>query len=426
MIRFESKACKPLLFRSLKRTTYLCSRNYSEGMRIFVLLSRIPWPLEKGDKLRAFHQIRCLSESNEIILCALNSDRHADKQQAYRALQPYCKSVTFIDLPGSAILVNLFKAFITGRPLQTGYFFNRKARKKVEELISRHQPSILFGQLLRVAEYVRKSKLPKVLDYQDVFSVGMQRREKLAPFFLKPFFRMEFKRLAQYEAEIFQDFDLKTIISLPDRSLVPHPGRDQILIIPNGVDHEYFKPAEMHKDFDIVFTGNMAYPPNIDAAVYLVEKIMPEVWLKFPQARVLIAGATPDKQVQNLQQQKVKVSGWMDDIRLAYAGSAIFVAPMRLGTGLQNKLLEAMSMQLPCVTTPLANEPLKAVAGKQILVGDSSTSIAGCIVQLLDNPTVALEIARQGHQFVQENYHWESATKQLERAMQALVDEGCA
>ncbi|MCK9290809.1 MAG: glycosyltransferase [Bacteroidales bacterium] len=391
-------------------------------MKIFVLLSRIPWPLEKGDKLRAFHQIKELASTHEIVLCALNSKATTDKEAAFRALQPYCVSINFIDLPFTGIMFNVFKAWISGKPLQTGYFYNKRAASKTEKLISLHKPDVLYGQLLRVAEYIRYSKLPKALDYQDVFSKGVQRRKEIAAFFLKPFFHMEYKRLLRYEASIFDDFDVKTIISIPDRDLIPHPDNQQILIIPNGVDQEFFQPRDIPKRYDIVFIGNMAYPPNVDAALFLVREIMPYVWKELPQATVLIAGATPDKQVRALASDKVIISGWIDDIRDAYAAAKVFIAPMRIGTGLQNKLLEAMSMQLPSITTPLAHSALGGRIGEEILVGDTAAELADSVVHLLTDTEFAQRIARQGQDFVKQEYHWTSSTQLLIKAMSKMKD----
>ena len=390
-------------------------------MKIFILLSRIPWPLEKGDKLRAFHQIRELSVNNEIVLCALNTDPRADKKAAFRALQPYCVSINFIDLPGIGIGINLLRAWLFGKPLQTGYFYNARAASRIRKLIRLHKPNFLYGQLLRVAEYLRNETLPKALDYQDVFSKGMQRRLVIAPWFMKPFFKMEYLRLLKYEAEVFVDFDVKTIISQPDREQIPHPDRNQILIIPNGVDHDFFKPIDFQKIYDIVFTGNMAYPPNVDAAVFLVNEIMPFVWKKLPDTKVYLAGATPDKQVKALASEQVYVSGWLDDIREAYATSRIFIAPMRIGTGLQNKLLEAMSMCLPSLTTPLANSALGGVPGVDLIVEEHPESLADSIIKLLESPEMAKVLAENGHQFVKNNYHWNTSTSLLAKAMDSLL-----
>jgi sugar transferase (PEP-CTERM/EpsH1 system associated) len=390
-------------------------------MKIFVLLSRIPWPLEKGDKLRAYNQLKQLSKNNEIILCALNSDRKANKKEAFSALQPYCKSINFIDLPGIGILLNLMAAWLNGNPLQTGYFYNIRAAKRIQNLIAEHQPDLLYGQLLRVAAYLRKENPPKVLDYQDVFSMGMKRRLDVSSWLMKPFLMTEYHRLQRYEAAVFKDFELKTIISETDRKLIPHPDRDEILVIPNGVDHDYFSPILGEKKYDIVFTGNMAYPPNVNAAAFLVQDIMPLVWKQLPDAKLLLAGATPDITIRQAASKKVIVTGWMDDIREAYAHSKVFVAPMRIGTGLQNKLLEAMSMALPCVTTSLANNPLKAKPDLELLVGDSAAEIADHLVKLLTNSELADQMASAGNEFVHQQFSWETANEKLENAMKRLV-----
>jgi glycosyltransferase involved in cell wall biosynthesis len=392
-------------------------------MKIFVLLSRIPWPLEKGDKLRAYNQVRCLAKQNEIILCALNTDPNADKQKAFKALQPYCRSINFIDLGQIGIATNLVKAWINGKPLQTGYFYNRKAHHRINHLLDEYQPDIIYGQLLRVAEYIRHSSLPKAIDYQDVFSMGMKRRFDVAPFFMKPFFKMEYKRLSIYEAAIFDDFPIKTIISKPDRDLIPHKKRKQIIIVPNGVDHDFFKPLQADKKYDIVFTGNMAYPPNVNAAEFLVKEIMPLVWKKQSNIRLMLAGATPDKRVRVLQSEKVYVSGWMDDIRNAYASSRFFIAPMQIGTGLQNKLLEAMSMRLPCITTPLANAALEGVHGKELLIGTTASELAENILLLVNNKETAARIADSGYEFVHQKYDWAKATSLLENEMKAFISK---
>ncbi len=386
-------------------------------MKIFVLLPRIPWPLEKGDKLRAYNQIKQLAKNNEIILCALNDDKKVDKQAAFKAMQPYCTSINFIDLPKIGIFFNVFRSYMLGLPLQCGYFYSSKAKKKVHQLIEQHKPDMLFGQLLRVAPYLRKVKLPKTIDYQDVFSMGMKRRADIAGVLTKPFFEMEYNRLRHYERRVFDEFDVKTIISEPDRANIDHPQRNKILIVPNGVDHEYYKPQEREKLYDIVFTGNMGYAPNVNAVEFLAYEIMPNVWEKLPNAKLYIAGAQPDARVKKVACDNIIVSGWIDDMRDAYAQSRIFIAPMRIGTGLQNKLLEAMSMKIPCITTALANGSLHAVNGKEILVDNSSSELAADIVYLLKRPDKAAELAEEGFNFVNRVYDWGAATKIMEDAM---------
>ena len=387
-------------------------------MKILVLLPRVPYPLEKGDKLRAYNHIRFLAKSNEIILCAINDTQvHPD---AVKHLQQFCTSIHIFNISKFSIAVNLLKAFFKGIPFQTGYFYNAKAQEKLDRIIAGEKPDHIFCQLVRVAEYMKNQPIPKTIDYQDVFSKGVQRRVDKAPFYLRPVYRSEYKRLLKYEHHVFEIFDHKTIISRPDRDLIPHPEKDKIHIIPNGVDTDFFKPIEREKDFEIVFIGNMAYPPNVNAAEFLATKILPIVQKSEPGARLLLAGATPDKKVLALQSGSVTVTGWMDDIRDGYARAKTFIAPMQIGTGLQNKLLEAMAMKIPSITSQLANNALCAKDGKEILVGNTPEEYANHILKLLNEPSFALEIGEAGYQFVINNYNWESATAELEKVMESV------
>ena len=391
-------------------------------MKIFVLLPRIPYPLEKGDKLRAFNQIKQLAKHNEIVLCALNDNPKVSEQDAFHALQPYCQSISFIKINKAQILLGLVRAFFKGLPMQCGYFYNRKAAKKVNALIAKHHPDILFGQLLRTAEYIRHKDTPKAIDYQDIFSYGMKRRADIASWITRPIFNMEYRRLKRYEADIFDDFDVRSIISEPVRVLFPHPKRDEILIVPNGVDHDYFKPQEQEKRYDLVFTGNMSYPPNVNAVEYLSNEIMPLVWKTLPETTLYIAGASPDPKVKKAASQHIIISGWLDDIRTAYAQSRIFIAPMRIGTGLQNKLLEAMSMHLPAITSPLANASLGAKPDVEILVGSNAEEMAQHIITLLTDTQKAEQIAQAGYDFTNRVYDWGKATEILENAMASTLN----
>ena len=165
----------------------------------------------------------------------------------------------------------------------------------------------------------------------------------------------------------------------------------------------------------------MSYAPNVDAARFLVKEVMPLVWEQCPYATVLLAGTDPRSSVRALASDRVTVSGHLPDIREAYASSQVFVAPMRIGSGLQNKLLEAMAMQRPCVTTSLANTPLGAVSGEHLLVGDDAAILAAHIVGLLKDAELRSRIADSGLRFVQQHYSWSAAVKPLEELLDAVV-----
>ena len=137
---------------------------------------------------------------------------------------------------------------------------------------------------------------------------------------------------------------------------------------------------------------------------------MPFVWGKFPNTRLLISGASPNERVLNLATDKVIVSGWVDDIRENFAKSKVLVAPMQISIGLQNKLLEAMAMQIPCITSTLANNALGAKPNEQILVADTPEQYARHIIDLLQNEGKAKQIAMNGYQFVINKFNWQSTT----------------
>ena len=381
-------------------------------MKLFFLLPRVPYPTEKGDKLRAFHQIAHLAKKHEIIICALNEGvLHED---AIPVLSKYATAVHIIPISKSTIFSNIIRALFTGKPLQVGYYYNKSTEKIIHGLIDKYKPDHIFCQLIRMAEYVKDLPLPKTLDYQDVFSKGVERRLASSSIFLRPFLKLEYQRMLDSERMAFDRFDNKIIISYPDRELIPHPDREKIVVVANGVDTTFFHPLERDKEYDLVFTGNMSYPPNIHSCEFLVNKILPLVLEKKPGLNVLVAGANPTMRVQVLRSPHVEISGWVPDMREAYAQAKIFIAPMQLGTGLQNKLLEAMAMKIPCITSHLANQALNALPGEEILIGDTPRDYADHIIMLLENPLLANSIAEKGYQFILKKYSWEAETAKIE------------
>jgi sugar transferase (PEP-CTERM/EpsH1 system associated) len=387
--------------------------------KLLVLLSRVPYPLDKGDKLRAYNQIKILSKEYTILLFALNDG--PIHQASLDALKPYCQAIKFVELNPVTILFNLIQAFFSRLPL--GYYYNKRLQKMVNRFIEKQQPDLIYCQLIRTTEYVRNTlNIPKAVDYMDVFSKGVQRWSGKSSFPLNIILKMEYKRLLKYEHLVFNLFNLKTIISEQDKALIFHPDKQQIKVIKNGVDFDYFTPVSRPVKYDLLFSGNMNYTPNIDSAVYLVKEILPLVRKhpKFKNTSVLIAGATPHKKVLALQSENVIVTGWVDDMRECFAESKIFIAPMKLSIGLQNKLLEAMAMQKPCITSKLANNAIHAPENECVLVAETPEEYATHIIHLLEHPEAAARLAENGYTFVRKNYHWNNITEELSRDLNIM------
>ena len=233
------------------------------------------------------------------------------------------------------------------------------------------------------------------------------------------FFKAEAKRLKRFENITFEYFDNKTIISEQDRDLIYHAKRSEITIVPNGVDTNFFKPLERDKRYDLVFNGNMSYAPNVDSAIYLVKKILPEIWKVRPNTTLLISGVNPAPSVKELAGERVTISGWVEDVRESYASAQIFIAPMQIGTGLQNKLLEAMVMRIPCITSSLANNALGATHGDNILIGEEPEDYCKHVLELLTDKEQADRLAQNGYEFVRSRFDWHGTTQILEELISA-------
>lgn len=382
------------------------------SMKILVLTSRFPYPIEKGDKLRIFHQIRELSRQHEIVLCALSDIPVEDSE--YAEMEQYCSTIYLLPLRKWKIASRLLGFPISPLPLQANYFFNPGHSKALEKIIQAEQPDHIYCQLIRMAAYLKGNQVPATLDYMDTFSVGMERRAEKASGLIRPFLIWEARRLRNWEQRVFSWFRHHTIISRQDRDALVIPQKDRITVVPNGVDTDYFEPKfGVTPEFDLVFVGNMGYHPNIIAARFLVETVMPLVWQQQPKVRLLLAGARPSREVQALAEDRVSVSGWVEDIRDAYSMGKIFVAPLFSGSGQQNKILEAMAMGVPCITTPLVNNAIGAEAEKEVILADSADQFTEQILRLLQDATLRVALSLAGRKRVSTHFSWGASAKLL-------------
>lgn len=390
-------------------------------MKVLVITSRVPFPLEKGDKLRIFNQIKHLNKEHEVIVCAIDTDGSTDA--SIQEVQKHCSQLHILKIPKWKIVFQLMFGFFSKLPFQVSYFYSKGCQKQLDEIINATQPDFVYSHLIRTSEYVKNLPMPKLLDYMDAFSVGIERRIEKQYFFIRWIFNMEFQRLKRYEADIYDYFDAHSIISTQDRNFINHPKRNEIKIIPNGIDTEFFQQKTSEKKFDLLFSGNMNYPPNVEAAAFIAKNIIPLLRTEFPNVKLLIAGADPHPQVKALASAHVFVSGWVDDIRDCYNESRIFIAPMQIGTGLQNKLLEAMAMKLPCITSELANNSLNAGVNTEVLIGESPEEYANHVKILLKDELKSSILANKGHEFVINNYGWESSNAALSSLIKKTISK---
>lgn len=336
-------------------------------------------------------------------------------------VEKHCSELKTIKISRSGQFFSLASSVLGSEPFQVAYFHQSNARKRVHQLIKDWKPDAVYCQLLRTAKYVEGIKnLPKVMDFQDTFSKGIERRLETDPWYLKPVLKSELSRLKQYESQVFDQFEHCTIISQQDRDQLPFDKRNEVTIVRNGVELGAFEPSEDEKSVDVLFAGNMGYPPNVEAAIFLAKEVMPLVRKELPEATLMLAGARPDQKVKDLKSEFTEVTGWVDDMRDCYAKAKVFVAPMMIGTGLQNKLLEAMAMKIPCITSSLANNALQAKPDEEILIGSSAEDYAQHVLDLLKNQEKSNALAEAGHNLVKSQFSWQGATKPLLEILESV------
>jgi len=387
----------------------------TKDKQIFIILSRVPYPLEKGDKLRAYHQIKELSKENKVALCCL-SDQKVSKE-TIEHLEDITDELHILYLNKWLIYWNVFKMFFHSKPFQVGYFLQRRLKIKVQQIINAFDPDTIYCQLLRVAEYVKDiHNVPKTIDYMDAFSKGMLRRAEISKGFKKYLFNLEGQRLRVYENKIFDYFDYHIIISEQDKDFIGHSANQNIKVIENGIDESFFNfKTNVEVKFDVVFVGNLNYAPNISSCLYLINNLYPKLIKLKQQARVLLAGANPNDKILAAvrSNSNIEVSGWVEDIRESYLAGKVFVAPLFIGTGLQNKLLEAMALGVPCITTTLANNALGAIPDQDILIANSEEEFVESIGRLLNDHELYDQIKNNAKNFVLDQFNWRKSTARI-------------
>jgi polysaccharide biosynthesis protein PslH len=386
--------------------------------KLVILLSRFPYPLEKGDKLRAYNQIKSLHAHFDIHLIALTQQAILPEHQ--QQVAPYVNQIHIIQQAkwknylGAAL--GLFKA----EPLQVSYYYQSKTQQQINAIINAIQPAIVYVQLARMAKYVLHLPYKKVLDYQDAFSLNYARSSKYSKLPLRFIYTSEANRMAKYEKKVLVKFDAATIISTTDQLHID----SKIQVVRNGVDTNYFVAQQQTKQYDLLFVGNLGYAPNVLAVEFIVLQLLPKLIVTNPTITIAIAGANPSTTILAYQSKHIKILPWLPDIRDAYAVAKIFIAPLFTGAGLQNKLLEAMSMQLPCITTTICNDALHAIPNQQVLIADSADAFVSHIISLMKNKEHCNTLANQGRQLVVTQFDWQSANAILAQLLTSIINKG--
>jgi glycosyltransferase involved in cell wall biosynthesis len=389
--------------------------------RLAIVLSRFPYPLEKGDKLRAYHQIKQLTSEFDISLLCLHEESISESDR--NEVETIVSSVSTYriakwTLPFRLLYYSLIKSW----PAQVTYFYSPILWKKIQQQLDLINPDIIYNQLPRTIPYTVDRSEPKVVDLMDAFSYGMSKRSISSKRLKKFVYRWESRAIRAYESKYVPNYQGVTMISAQDKVRSPHLKMDTITTVANGVDTDHLSSNHKTRTYDLVFVGNMGYQPNIDAAVYLVNQVLPAYKSTYGESlTVAIAGARPSKEVLNLQSDQVKVSGWVEDINEAYNMGQIFVAPIFYGIGQQNKLMEAIACELPCVVSPEVAAPFNAKHGEELLIAKSVEEFISAIhdikLKRIDVPLMT----NTAKQRINQVHQWKQQTLPLNKLLKDLV-----
>jgi sugar transferase (PEP-CTERM/EpsH1 system associated) len=396
-------------------------------MRIFYICRRVPFPPDRGDKIAAFNAIRHLAARHEVHVFCLGDG--VQDLANISGLQAYAKSVSAAPVDEFTIKLRALAALVTGQPLSVAALNESKLHDAIQKKFTELRPDLIIVYSCNMAQFAEHfPNVPRIMHFGDLDSLKWPQYAERSSIPLNWIYAIEARRLLGYERHIAQIFShalVHTEIEKHDfERLIPGIP---VAVVGNGVDLDYFRSAgEAKKPASMVFTGVMDYRPNIDAVVWFCDEILPIVQANIPAANFTICGSRPAPAVRRLAKRRgVRVTGWVADARPYLDRAEIFVAPLRMARGVQNKLLEALAMGLPCVASTAAWSGTAVADGQGILATDEPREFARHVINLLGDSDGRAEMARRARAAAVANYRWEVQLACLDQVIAAAVSGHC-
>jgi sugar transferase (PEP-CTERM/EpsH1 system associated) len=389
-------------------------------MKILFVCARFPYPPLKGDQVRAYHQLRLLSARHKITLLSFADGTETTEQRLRVA--SFCERVILVPLTRKEQLRAIASGALSDLPFQTLLYNTQAMKKAVRQTLGESTFDVAHIQLARMAPHLESQTLPRVVDLIDALSLNMARRAQEERGIMRRLARLEQKRMNRSEKSICERFEQVTVVSQVDRDAVGNYAN--LHLNPNGVEADDFPfTVEGREANTLVFSGNMGYFPNVNAVLWFAEQVLPRIRNQVPDVRFQIVGANPTREVRALAERdnSIEVTGFVPDLRLYLAGAQVAVAPMRAGSGIQNKVIEAMSSGAPVVSTPFALGGLSARHEEHLLVGEDAASFAEQTVRLVKDESLRQRLAKAARHLVETEYSWETSVARLEEIYQAAI-----
>lgn len=386
-------------------------------MRILFLCPIVPYPPTGGGVNRMFYLIRELAAADEVdVLCFANEEGSGSLKELGR----FCRKAEAVKTP-SRFSDLAYKFFFLKAYARVPEMFRR-----LKEILKENSYDAVIAEKFYMAPYVEKATpCPVAIDLWAV-GKGMEREIQLeTDLFKKSRALWQKKKFERYDAFGFRHFKNFLVVSNVDRdrALQLNPML-RVAVVPNAVDCDYFEPNNaLSRQPQLIFTGDMGFKPNIDAALYFCREIFPIIKRNFPSAVFKIVGKNPVPEIAALRTSDIVVTGFVEDIRPHLAEAAVFVAPLRQGAGTRLKILEAMAMAKAVVTTSVGIEGIEAKPGKEICVEEKPDSFAEAAVSLLKNPDLAKQMGQRARLRIESQYTWKESAQKLRQFLQKIAAE---
>ena len=394
-------------------------------MNILYLCHRFPFPPKRGGKIRPFNMIRHLSAvGHQVTVCSLA--RSPEEAEEGREIAPYCAGFEMGHVKELVQVARMIVRLPVLTPSSMGYFYSPELAAHVHRLLGSKTWGLIFVHCSSVAQYVEHvTDVPKILDFGDMDSQKWFEYANYKPFPLSLGYRFEGAKMLAAEKRLARQFDLCTATTRAEwETLNDYQTGADTDWFPNGVDAEFFCPVDGSYDADTIsFIGRMDYYPNQECMARFCEQTWPLLKSRRPAMKLLIVGADPSPAMRKLGDLPgVTVTGSVPDVRPFIRGSALMVAPLNIARGTQNKILEAMAMGVPVVTSTIAAGGVDAEFVTHFLVADTPQAYADAIMQIVDNAAERNRLAIAGRQRMLSHHAWPRSMVRLE----GIIDRGIA
>lgn len=385
--------------------------NLSERKKIIVLTSRFPYPVIGGDRLRIYKLCKELSKYYDLTLLSLCDDVSEIDMPVNDTV---FKKINRVYMAKYKSYFNVVCAFFSQRPLQVAYYKTSVFEEKLAELVPSHDA--IFCHLIRTADYAENYDVVKFIDMTDAISLNYKRvRQVASKFNFKALvYSIEQKRLEMYEKRMVKKFNLLSFISQVDKDYLYPPSKtfDKIKVVGNGVDTDIlrFTPRVMPvgEPINLIFIGNMLSLQNMDAVIFFSKKILPKLKSEFDVHLYVIGKISSNGKEMLNNIDSVTAVGQVGDINEAARRGHIAICPVRLGAGVQNKILEYMSLGLPCITSTVGFEGIGATEGKHMLIADNIDEYIYAIKRFIMDSEFYSALAVNARSFVESEFSWET------------------